>query len=87
MKQVTIKVEGFVTVTVPDDVVTPEAIPVKLDAFDVDEHDDSRVYEVIETEVTSKTIFVSVHRFENLSGGPSASNWNHECQLGLATEL
>jgi len=60
MKQVTMRIEGFVTVTVPDGNDTPESIPVKLDVFDMNEHDESYVYEVCGTEITTKEIQSSV---------------------------
>lgn len=57
MRQVTMKVEGFVTLLIPDDVtINPENIPVKLDVFNSDEDETSQVVEVIETDVINKQI-------------------------------
>jgi len=58
MKQVTLKIVGFVTVTVPadDNINMMTGIPVKLDVFDSSEHEDSLVEEVIETEIITKEI-------------------------------
>jgi hypothetical protein len=51
------KVEGFVTLLIPDDVtINPENIPVKLDVFNSDEDETSQVVEVIETDVINKQI-------------------------------
>lgn len=58
MKQVTIEVRGFVTATVPDDwkETDLDAVPVKLDAYDSCEHDDSKVDIVNETEIIEKKV-------------------------------
>ena len=61
MKQLTIRVEGFATVTVKDDwdgnMIN---VPVKIDVFDWLERDDSEVQEVLETEVTTKEVMAAV---------------------------
>lgn len=57
MKQVTMRIEGFVTVTVPSkEQVKPECIPMKLDVFDSFEDPESFVLEIIETDITTKEI-------------------------------
>ena len=62
MKQVTIRVEAFTTVTVPDDWDrdVEESIPIKLDVYDSSELEGSQVEEVIETEITTKEIISEV---------------------------
>jgi len=57
MKQVTIRVEAFTTVTLPDNWVDDlDVIPVKLDVYDSSELEGSQVEEVIETVITEKQI-------------------------------
>jgi len=57
MKQVTIRVEAFTTVTLPDNwVYDLDVIPVKLDVYDSSELEGSQVEEVIETVITEKQI-------------------------------
>ena len=60
MKQITMKVEGYVTVEVDDFGVKPDDIPVKLDVFTKDDVENSRVVEVIETDITIKEIQTAV---------------------------
>jgi hypothetical protein len=57
MKQVTIKIEAFTTVTLPDNWEDDlDVIPVRLDVYDSVELEDSHVVEVIETQITKKEI-------------------------------
>ena len=57
MKQVTIRVEAFTTVTLPDNWENDlDVIPVRLDVYDSVELEDSHVVEVIETQITEKQI-------------------------------
>jgi len=57
MKQVTIKIEAFATVTLPDNWEDDlDVIPVRLDVYDSVELEDSHVVEVIETQITEKQI-------------------------------
>jgi hypothetical protein len=67
MQQVTIRVEGFVTVTMPKGTVVPDDIPIKLDVFNSREEPGSKVIDVIETDITEKEIsttadITSIHR-------------------------
>ena len=64
MKQVTIKVEAFVTVTVPDDISDGSILTNVIPSIDVEtssDYEDSPVDEVIETAITSKEIQSSVN--------------------------
>ena len=54
-KQLTIKVEGFVTVTVKGD-VDIKNIPMKIDVLDFQDCEDSPVLEVVETDITERSI-------------------------------
>jgi len=57
MKQVTIRVEAFTTVTLPDNWEDDlDVIPVRLDVYDSVDHEYSNVVEVIETQITEKQI-------------------------------
>lgn len=60
MKQYTIEVKAFVTVTAPEG-LNPSDIPMKLDVFDSMEHDDSTVEELNETDIISRTIVTEVY--------------------------
>jgi len=61
MKQITMSVNGFVVVSVPDNFDgNTDKIPVKLDVWDENEHDDSVVTEVHETEVQKTEIIVTI---------------------------
>ena len=64
MKQITVRVVGWVVVTVKDDFKDDGNqvydIPMKLDTFNQDEDSDSPVVEVIETDITTKEIVTEV---------------------------
>jgi len=51
MYQTTIKVEGFITVTSEKPLNINKDVPVRLDVWDKSDNEDSKVTEVIETEV------------------------------------
>lgn len=59
MKQHTIEITGYITVTGPDD-LDVDSIPVKIDAFDCTEDEDSPIEEVNETVVVTRRITHSV---------------------------
>ena len=58
-KQYTIRVEGFVTITGPDD-LDLDNVPMKIDVYDFNEDPDSQVLEVNYTEITEKEIETEV---------------------------
>lgn len=60
MKQVTIRVEGFITVIVENDVKS-EDIPVALDVPTKDEVDISPVEDVCDSEITTQEIVMEVN--------------------------
>jgi len=57
LKQVTIRVEAFATVTVADDWNgDADSIPMKLDVYDTNDDTDSPVIIVHETDITAKEV-------------------------------
>ena len=58
-KQVTIKVVGFVTVTV-EETAKVENMPMKIDVYTHDEDESSEVLEVNETDITEKEVVTTV---------------------------